>query len=303
MLTLKNSKLGTKLNIILGLALLITLIICGLSLSQILEKKVKQEVNNKAFIIIETMNSVRKYTNDQIKPELASILENSTSFLPETVPSYAAKEVFEELRKQPDYQQFTYKEATLNTTNPRDKADPFETELVTQFRQNQNLQEMTGFRNDLNNMSYYIARPLAIKDASCLSCHSTPERAPKNLIATYGSENGFGWKLNEIVGTQIISVPANEVINTAKNIKLSIIGVVFTLFIASILGINLFLKKSIIDPIKNMAVLANKISTSDLQSKFEHNSNDEIGHLASSLNRMILSLQMAIDMINSQDDC
>ena len=301
MLTLKNFKLSTKLNIILGCALLFTLTICGLSLSQILEKKVEQEVNNKAFLIIETINSVRKYTNNRIKPKLASTLENSDNFIPETVPAYSARKVFEELKSQPDYQNFTYKEATLNPTNPQDKADSFETKLIDKLRENQNQQEITGFRSDRGSMYYYIARPLAIKEVSCLDCHGTPEKAPKNLIATYGSENGFGWKLNSIVGIQIISVPANEVINAANNIKFSVIGIVFLFLIISILGINLFLKKSIIEPVKNMAKLSTQISTGDLKLKFENNSNDEIGYLANSLNRMILSLRMAIEMIDSQD--
>ncbi len=302
MLVLKNFKLGSKLNIILGLTLLFSLIFCGLSLSKILDKKIEQEVNNKAFLIMETMNSVRHYTSNQIQPELSYLLESSTRFIPQTVPSYSAKEVFEYLREQADYQNFTYKEATLNPTNPRDKADAFEAEIVTQFRQNPNLQELTGFRNDQSDKIYYVSRPLQIQDRNCLSCHGTPEKAPRSLINTYGSENGFGWQLNEIVGTQIISIPADEVISVANHIKISTIGIVFTLFILSTIAINLFLKNSIIDPIKNIATLATEISTGDLETKFKHSSNDEIGNLTSSLNRMIVSLKMAIDIIDSQDE-
>ena len=41
-------------------------------------------------------------------------------FLPQAVPSYSATEVLNALHKQhPDY---AYKEATLNPTNPRDRA-------------------------------------------------------------------------------------------------------------------------------------------------------------------------------------
>jgi len=58
---------------------------------------------------------------------------------------------------------------------------------------------------------FYIARPLAITKESCLRCYSTPEAAPKVSWQTHGKENGFGWKLNEIVASQIISVPAEEV--------------------------------------------------------------------------------------------
>ena len=51
-----------------------------------------------------------------------------------------------------------------------------------------------------------------------------------------------------------------------------------------------------------MATLSTQISTGDISQQdnvqFHHDSKDEIGVLAKSLNRMILSLQMAIKMIN-----
>ena len=116
--------------------------------------------------------------------------------------------MFEKLRTDDAYREFSYKEATLNPTNLRDKADSFEQEIVGRFRKEINLKELRGFRSLPKGDLFYIARPLAISKASCLECHSVPEAAPKSMIQRYGSDNGFGWKLNDIVGTQIISVPA-----------------------------------------------------------------------------------------------
>ena len=293
----KNWKLGTKLNLILISILISAILFCGLLLSRILEKKVETEVADKAFLIIETMNSVRDYTSNQVKPELSSRLATEAHFIPETVPAYSAREVFEGLRKQPDYKNFLYKEATLNPTNPRDKADKFETKITQQFRQDKQLKQKTGFRSDGSGQFYYIARPLEIKKASCLECHDTAAKAPANLVSTYGRENGFGWKLNEIVASQIVSVPASKVYEAANQLKLMVLGIVGISFLGAIALINLFLKLSIIKPIKHMAVLSNEISTGNLDLEFKHNSKDEIGTLAKSLNRMIQSLKMALEMI------
>ena len=301
MLAFKKLKLGTKLNLILVSILISAIAACGIFLSRILETKIEQEVADKAFLIIETMNSVRNYTSSQVKPELASRLASEEYFIPETVPAYSAREVFEGLRKQPEYQNFLYKEATLNPTNPRDKADQFETEITQKFRQNQQLKEKTGFRSDGNGKFYYIARPLAIKKASCLECHDTPERAPANLVSTYGSEHGFGWKLNEIVASQVVSVPARNVYQAARKLQLVVLSIVGIIFLIAIALINLFLKRAIIQPVKTMALLSNKISTGDLDLQFNHNSQDEIGSLAKSLNRMVESLKMALQMIEEED--
>ena len=42
--------------------------------------------------------------------------------------------------------------------------------------------------------------------------------APANLILTYGSANGFGWKLNEVIGAQIVSVPTTVAENIASHL-------------------------------------------------------------------------------------
>lgn len=298
----KDLKLGTKLNLILISILITAIAACGFLLSRILEHKIEQEVADQAFLVIETMNSVRNYTSNQVKPELADRLTTEAYFIPETVPAYSAREVFEGLRKQPEYENFLYKEATLNPTNPRDQADQFETAITQQFRQNKQLKEQTGFRTNDSGKFYYIARPLEIKKASCLECHDTAAKAPTNLVSTYGTEHGFGWKLNEIVASQIVSVPASKVYQAANQLKLSVLGIVGTILLIAIALINLFLKKSIIKPMKNMAMLSNEISTGNLDQQFKHDSKDEIGILAKSLNRMVQSLKMAFEMIDNDDD-
>jgi len=50
-----------------------------------------------------------------------------------------------------------------------------------------------------------------------------------------------------------------------------------------------------------MAVLSNEISTGNLDLEFNHSSKDEIGIFAKSLNRMVQSLNMALEMIEDDD--
>lgn len=300
---LKNLKLGTKLNILLFSIFFFIVIVSGGFLSLILERNVERTVTDKALVLIETMGAVRDYTSTQINPELSSRLETEDQFLPQTVPGYSAREVFEGLRTRPEYRNFFYKEATVNPTNLRDKADIFEAEIVEKFRQNADLKEVSGFRHDLPGEDiFYIARPIEIKKKSCLRCHSTPEAAPKSQLASYGSENGFGWKLNEIVGVQMISVPASRVLKTARQLQFNVIAILFVFLLLAVILLNFFLKLTITTPLKQMALLAQKISTGDLSREFEHPANDEIGMLAASLNRMKVSLEIAMNMLNSETD-
>jgi HAMP domain-containing protein len=121
-----------------------------------------------------------------------------------------------------------------------------------------------------------------------------------SLVASYGSDNGFGWKLNEIVGAQIISVPSSQVLEAAQKLRYLVIGkVVIFLLLASVL-LNLFLKFTITDPLKKMSLASKQLSTGNMEIEFEQKTNDEIGILAASLNRLKVSLKMAMDMLENK---
>ncbi|BBD68828.1 sensor protein [Nostoc commune NIES-4072] len=292
---LKNLKLKQKFTILLLIILTFGLSLSGFALSSLLRENAKQDISSTGLMLMQTMSSIRKYTNTQVNPELADKL--ATEFLPQSVPAYSAREVFEILRKTPDYRDFFYKEATLNPTNLRDKADVFETEIVEKFRNKSDLKELSGFRSIPGGDIFYIARPLPVSEQSCLVCHSVPEAAPPSMINLYGTANGFGWKLNEIVGAQIITVPANNVINKAHQSSLVIILIVSTIFIATILLVNYFLNRQVVIPLKRMTRIAEEVSTGHMEVEFEQMSNDEIGNLAKAFKRMQLSLEMAMKRI------
>lgn len=294
---LKNLKLVPKFNLLLILVFIGGILISGAALSRVLQQKAQDEVTSKALILIETMNSVRDYTSSHVNPLLSPSLETEPVFIPETVPAFSATEVFANLRKNEEYKSFFYKEATLNPTNLRDKADSFETKLINRFRSEPTKKQLSDFRILPAGKVFYIARPLAIKEQSCLRCHSTPEAAPKSQLATYGTENGFDWKLNEIVATQIISVPANEVVESAHRSLSLVMGILISIFAIVVLIINFLLRKAVIQPIKKMAKVAQAVSTGELNYDFEQNSNDEIGALALAFNRMKSSLEIAIKML------
>lgn len=297
---LENLKIGTKFNLLLILVFVISICLSGAILSSVLQRRAQNEVSSQALLLMKTMNSVRTYTQDRINPLLAPQLETVTAFIPETVPAFSATEVFENFRKTEGNENFLYKEATLNPTNLRDKADGFETKLVERFRQESNIKEIVGFRSLPEGDVFYIARPLAITQQTCLRCHSTPELAPKSQLITYGRKNGFGWKLNEIVAAQIISVPSKEIFNHAQSSWSLIMGLLIAIFTVVLLLINFLIKKTVIQRIKNIEKIAQRVSTGDMNADFNESSKDEIGGLAAAFNRMKSSLQIAMDMLNQK---
>jgi HAMP domain-containing protein len=293
---LKNLKLGKKFTILLLLIFALGVVLSGVALATALNRNAQNEITSKALMLIGTMNSVRDYTDTQIKPELNDKL--GAEFLPQVVPAFSAREVFEKLRADKAFSDFFYKEATLNPTNLRDRADDFETALVNRFISDTNLKELRGFRSLPGGDFFYIARPLTVSDSSCLECHSTPAAAPKSMIERYGTAYGFGWKLNQIIAAQIISVPANTVFQSAHQSFLLIMGIFALIFAAAILMVNFWLKRYIVRPLNRMARVAEAVSMGDTDADFERASNDEVGILAEAFTRMKTSLSMAMKMLD-----
>ena len=255
----KKLRLGLKFIVVLAIVFLSGILLSGMLLSSTAHRQAEQQVSAQATLLMEMVDAVRVYTNNQVQPLFTGRLDASTTFIRESIPSYAARESFEFLRKRPGFSDYFYKDATLNPTNLRDLANEFEAELVQKFRQNSDLQQVSGFHDVAGKNLFYVARPLAIKQQSCLECHSVPSRAPKSQIATYGVDHGFGWQMNQIVATQTIYVPAEQVFQSYQQQLFLMMAVFAGIFAIVLLVINTLLNQMVIQPIVPMARLTQKI--------------------------------------------
>ncbi|MDF5717999.1 MAG: DUF3365 domain-containing protein [Rhizonema sp. NSF051] len=294
---LENLKLANKFNLLLILVFICGVLISGTFLSNLLEQRAKEEVTSNAEILIQTMRSVRNYTTNEIIPLLAPKQETTSVFIPQTVAAFSSREVFDDLRKNKKYKDFIYKEAALDPTNLRDKADSFETNLIQRFSKNPNSPEISDFRDLPIGKTLYIARPLTLDNPSCLQCHSTPDRAPKTQLAIYGDKNGFNWQLHKTIFAQLIYVPADKVFASAHQFWWLVMSILIGIFAVVVIIINFLLTRAVIKPITQMSKIAQAVSTGKANSDFDQKSNDEIGTLAASFNRMKSSLEIAMRLI------
>ena len=295
----QNTKISTKFNLLVILMFIIGIFFSGLAFWRALEYRAEAEVVSKALVLMETVNGVRNYTQDRVNPLLKERIKTQTKFTPEAIPTFAAREVFEYFRKNPDYARYLYKDAAPNPTNLRDRADEFETELVEEFREQGSL-EKSGWREFYEGEVFYVARPFTLKKQSCLECHSTPNKAPQSLLTTYGTENGFGWELNQIVAAQMIYVPADEIFKSVRRSFVTTLGILAATFMVIIFSLNFLLKRFVIIRIQKIARTAQAISRGDLEADFEDDSRDEIGLLVIAFNRMRSSVEVAIKLLNQK---
>jgi len=256
----------------------------------------RDEVLQHARIMMESALATRAYTSKQVRPLLETQMKYQ--FLPQSVPAFAANEQFNDLRKK--FIDYDYKEATLNPTNPRNRATDWETDVVNQFRQTPDRTEIIGERDTPSGRTLYMARPLQIKDSACLYCHSTVDTAPKTMIQLYGPANGFGWKLNEIVGAQVVSVPMAVPLQNAQRAFYTFMGSLVAVFGLVFIALNVMLNWMIVRPVAQLSHAADQVSTGNFEiPEFPDGGRDEIALLGRAFNRMRRSLQKAMQMIES----
>src|SRR5579859_7500975 len=219
-----------RINVVLGLVSAGAAVLACYVCWTILEGNARREVLAEAGLMMESAVAMRAYTASEILPLLEPRMQDS--FLPQGIPFYAATQNFLRLRER--HPAYTYKEATLNPTNPRDRAADWEADIIQRFRNELHAEEFVGERDTPMGRSLYLARPIRA-EAECEQCHGAPSAAPPAMVARYGRNNGFGWQLNEIVGAHIVSVPfANASAAAARafhGFVLALIGVFATIFI------------------------------------------------------------------------
>ena len=291
---MSTMSIRTKFNLLLLAVLLPALLISGVVTWNLLREQARDEVLHSAELMTEAAQAIRKYTVKEVRPLINQ--EPHPEFLPQTVPAYAATSTLSLFSK--GFRDFLYKEATLNPTNPRDRAADWEADIIGEFKRNNSSQRIEGQRVTPTGEVLYTARPIKITNPACLACHSTAEAAPASLVKKYGSANGFGWQMNEVIGAQIISVPmslANDRASKAFGVFMSLLTGVFVVVFAVL---NLALDKLIVTPMVRLADDAERISTGDFSvPEFSKDRKDEIGNVGMAFNRMRRSLEQAMKMM------
>lgn len=295
--------LSRKLASLLTLIFLTSILVVIGLLNIVLTGHAVNMIDLKFRTVIDSMSSVREYTDRNIDPLLDPINAQSSQFLPESIPFYSAKQVFAYLNANPRYANYSYRETALNPTNPEDRADSQEAQLIQAFRANPSLTELTGVRKTADGINHYLAKPIRVNDQKCLGCHSTYQKAPASLVASYGKDNGFGWQLGEVVGAQIVSVPVDAIYKEKQDL-LSWFGLMNgAAFIVTAGALLLFLGRTIVRPMKMISSRAFEASIHPENVQFsEKHRQDEIGQIAQSFDRMKQSLLIAMRMLKQPSD-
>ncbi len=282
-----------RINLALGSAFVLAALLLIYICSRLLETNAQQELLREAGLMMDSVVATFAYTSEEILPLLEGPMQST--FLPQSVPFYATTQNFLKLHAQ--HPEYSFKEATLNPTNPRDRAMDWEADLIGQFRNSAQAHEIVGERDTPLGRSLYLARPIRVT-AECLTCHGSASAAPATLRARYGTNNGFGWQPDEVVGARVISVPLAAAEADAHRALRGIVIAILCVFALLLLLANVLIYELSVRPLRRISRIAEVLSRGESAAdSFPSRGSTEITALAGAFERMRISLEKALKLL------
>jgi methyl-accepting chemotaxis protein len=286
--------LRAKFNLVILAAFAVGFLVAAIVLHRVVDANARDQVLQNARIMMSGANAIRSYTTNNLVPLLP--LEHDGKFVAETVPAFAAQTNLKQL--QDTFPGFAYREAALNPTNLVDRAYDWEADIIHAFRDDPARPEIVTERDTATGPLLHLARPITVRTQACLTCHSSPAAAPAALTRTYGTTNGFGWKLNETVGAQILSIPMALPLKVARDAYVASLIIVALIFAVVFVVVNLLLHYLVVTPVRHVSAIAEKVSLGEENvESYVRPGRDEISTLSVSFNRMRESLKHAMEML------
>ncbi|MGF1487044.1 MAG: DUF3365 domain-containing protein [Prochloraceae cyanobacterium] len=242
-------------------------------------------------ILVDMVKAARTYVAEDVRPYM---LEREIFHSPAVSSTVATKHIAEHFAvNQPDYY---IRVVSDNPLNPDNKPTAFEQGIIQKFRDKLAAEESMEdliLEGKIKDKQYLVSSRPSISKESCLVCHGNPEDAPKEILDEYGTESGFNYDINAVVGASVVGVPirnVNEIVLVRSLITFIFISIFFGLvFIA----INRLVNLLVLKPIAKISHVARSVSEGNLNQSMSTKRDDEIGELVKSFELMRRSLVTA----------
>lgn len=281
-------KLETRFAAIIALYFFLGVSVAGFFSYRLENRHAQTEIKQKADLVLETALAMRAFASEEIAPVLRT-LNDTAIFHAIQVPSFSAQNGMRRLAlKLPE---IGYRESALNPTNLNDRATDWEVGLIREFERDPARKEITGETRSGAEPLYFVARPIRMKSAACLQCHSTPEAAPKSMLASYGAVNGFGWRMGDVIGMQLVTVPTANAQASALHSVLTTLGSFTCIFVLAAAAALLLLRRHVVRPLETLTRMA---SESSLGVCVDHNDLGASSRQFAEMHRAIIRLNMSV---------
>jgi len=294
--TRKGTKLGTFLNVGIGIVFLIAAVIVVISANYNMRHQALIEAQSKARIILDRNLATHTYFSKIMKPKIFEWSEPFRAkeyFDPSWMSSTFAIREIEKYFKSFSPSGYFFKDAALNARSPENEADGYERAFLEKLNADKKLEAESTVRKIDGKPYLVVLRKGEVMEASCLRCHSNPKYAPKGLTDYYGSERSFNRKVGDVVSAVFFRIPLSEAYKAANIFSLKL-SALLLIVLACLFAIQYwFYRRYLLNPLNVMREKANQIAIHEeyLGEQIPQPFGRELSELTATFNEMSVKLR------------
>lgn len=268
-----------------------------------MKKQALIEAEAKARIITDLSLSIHTYFSHNLKPAVFKISDRKTSgnyFDPVWMSSTYAVRGIKKYFSQINENGYYYKECAINARSPENEADEYEKEFIAETNRS-SIENRTTVRVINGSTFLDILRKGEVMEKSCLRCHSTPDKAPMEMVSHYGPEKSFNRADGEVISAISIRIPLEEAYGDADRLSMILSGIILFIILIYAAGTVEINRRLIFSPLEKLQSRAlNILNNRDkLSETVEPEGSLEIRDLTGAFNAM--SIELASCMVDLEE--
>ena len=283
--------MGIRSRFIIIMAIIFGLATVGIGTASYLfsKRNAMLEAKSKGELIFNYILANRDFYKEKQRPLIMEVFEKDR-FYPELMSGFVlTRGTFDIFKK--NLTGYDFKQATLDPLYAPNKADEWETDLIAMFAAQPELKAHEGTMQRNGETFFYLSKPIKVDDKDCLRCHGDVNDAPKDQVEIYGSTNGYNWKDGDTVAAYVVYVSVETALANARKGAITLYLIGAGCLLVALIGIWLFMDRFVVNPIVRLSIKAEEISLGkNMEESVKIKQNDEIGALASAIERLRMSM-------------
>ena len=276
----RSASLTRRLNVSLFWIYVLSLVLTAPAVYYYTRQQLYREANEDLQLMVDMVKSIQGYVAADLRPYLT---KKKIYYSPAISGIVATSRIAANLKQlQP---RFYIKIASDNPLNPANGANALEFDLLERFRRAGGGEKVIA-EGEMGGKLYMVAAAPKMSKKGCLRCHGKPDKAPEDVINTYGSYSGYNYKVDDVVGVSVVGVPIADVKALALERSTLVMGGLTALFGLLFLSVNLFIRRLVVAPILEITNSAHAMADGNLTWRLESKREDEIGDLAHSVEKV-----------------
>ena len=291
---------------VIAMAYIVLALVTTVAVRQTMRASALDHATDIAQSIMARSLAIHAYFTEELKPAvtpLAHEAQGEEYFDARWMSSsYAVHRIQEGFGDNLDGISYYYREAAVGARNPESEADEVEAAYFSSMADGSVAPEVREVREFDGEPYFVVMQRGEVFEDACMPCHSTPDVAPAQLVATYGPTAGFNKRAGDVASVISVRVPLGEAYHAADLTALGIIVELLIVMLISFGAVYLFNRRYLLHPLDVVRDTARAVANEELPlgTRIEVDAAREVEELADAFSTMSERLAATIDTLEDR---